>query len=79
MEPPDPVPEPPPELRLLWQIQRFSALPYGGGLMNQPHILMRLLTAIADAQDDVLALVKPMKRNSKGSNNAALNTALLEM
>jgi hypothetical protein len=38
--------EPPPELRLAWQCNRFRALPLGGGVLEQPAGLLDRMDAL---------------------------------
>lgn len=42
----------PGELQLLWEIERWGALPWGGGLLNQPHLTMMLLNIAANVRNE---------------------------
>lgn len=60
-------PEPPDELKLLWQIERYKALPLAGGLLDQPAILMRQMNICINARDSVLAVLKSVQ-HTEASN-----------
>ena len=72
-------PEPPPELLVLLDLEKFGKLPWDGGLFDQPDILMMLLKVchkaredaelVRDAQDDAEELKKKNgKVYAKASN-----------
>ena len=60
----DPDPVIPPELFVLWDIDEYGKLPWDGGLMDQPDILMMLLAVCRHARDEVLADVELMKQQA---------------
>lgn len=60
----DPDPVIPPELLILWDIDDYNKLPWDGGLMDQPDILMMLLKVCRHARDVVLADVELIRQQA---------------
>ena len=66
----EPEPHVPDELLVLWDIEEYHKLPWDGGLMEQPDILMMLVAVCRNARDDVLIDAAAIRRqeaaNAKG-------------
>ena len=41
---------------MLWETENYNALPWAGGILDQPHILMRQLSVCRAAHNKVLSL-----------------------
>ena len=48
--------EPPAELELAWRCQSWGALPEGGGMFDQDHILMQRMTSLSNVYNFVSKL-----------------------
>jgi hypothetical protein len=51
-------PDPPGELLMLWQVEGFRMLPWEGGLMDQPALLMDMLNICRNVRAEVEAVAK---------------------
>jgi hypothetical protein len=67
-------PEPPDELIMLWEVESFDALPWPGGLLNQPHILMQQLNLCRNTRDTVRQQAD-MARTAKEQEDRRLDNA----
>lgn len=46
-------PLPPPELQMLWMVERFGVLPNAGGLLDQPNFLMSCFNVCVNGRDEI--------------------------
>lgn len=63
-------PQPPEELRLLWEIESFNLMPWQGGLFDQPHQVMDALNVCKNAKSEVKRLKEINDRNEESSSRS---------
>lgn len=60
---------PPPELTLAWQCQQFGALPYAGGLSEQPAGLLDRMTAANNSYNAWRGYIQAPHKNAWIADN----------
>ncbi len=55
------------ELEMLWMVENYHSLPYTGGLMDQPAILMRSLNICRSVRDRTI-IIRDKIKEMRGKN-----------